>query len=339
MRLFSLVALLGLLVLATAARAWEQTDYEIFDLQSSLEATTGKGTTFYSLLNLTSSATASEIKSAYRKRSVELHPDKHPQDPQASKRFEQLGLVIKILRDARKDRYDHFLSTGFPKWRGTGWYYVRWRPGFGTTLFFLVLIATSMELLVKRVNYSRDAKRIHQLQRAARFIAWGPRFYQIWLDPAAPVRAPAEKKVRVSLNAGASLPPPPAHKDVAAGNVDWDAVERSVKQGVANPELAPQIGGPALDLLVTREPDGESIVWASDDATGEWTELNEESALHKPTMATLWPARLAKHLVSGGRKGQDPASQPAMPEDASSAKSSAVKKSNAAAAKKGGRRK
>lgn len=32
MRLFSLVALLGLLVLATAARAWEQTDYEVSTL-------------------------------------------------------------------------------------------------------------------------------------------------------------------------------------------------------------------------------------------------------------------------------------------------------------------
>lgn len=312
---------------------------QIFDLQSSLEATTGKGTTFYSLLNLTSSATASEIKSAYRKRSVELHPDKHPQDPQASKRFEQLGLVIKILRDARKDRYDHFLATGFPKWRGTGWYYARWRPGFGTTMLILVLFTVGVELLIKRVNYARDAKRIHQLQRAARFVAWGPRFYQIWLDPAAPIRAPAEKKVRLSLNAGASLPPPPAAKDVQAGTVDWDALERAVKQAAATSDASSPLqpaGGPAIDVLVTREPDGESIVWASDDATAEWTELNEQSALQKPTLATLWPARLAKRFTSGGSKGQA-GEQPAAADDEATAASSAVKKNGGGGAKKNGK--
>lgn len=46
--------------------------YQIFELQAALEESSGKGTTFYSILNLTAKATAQQIKTAYRKRSVEL---------------------------------------------------------------------------------------------------------------------------------------------------------------------------------------------------------------------------------------------------------------------------
>lgn len=45
---------------------------QIFELQAALESSEGKGVTFYSMLNLTKEATAQQIKTAYRKRSVEL---------------------------------------------------------------------------------------------------------------------------------------------------------------------------------------------------------------------------------------------------------------------------
>jgi DnaJ-class molecular chaperone len=41
-------------------------------LQAALESSEGKGVTFYSMLNLTKEATAQQIKTAYRKRSIEL---------------------------------------------------------------------------------------------------------------------------------------------------------------------------------------------------------------------------------------------------------------------------
>lgn len=41
-------------------------------------------------------------------------PDKHPNNPTATKRFERLGVIIKILRDERRDRYDHFLTYVSP---------------------------------------------------------------------------------------------------------------------------------------------------------------------------------------------------------------------------------
>ncbi len=49
-----------------------QEDHEIFDLVSALEGAEGKGTTFYSFLGVPSTATASEITKAFRKRSIQL---------------------------------------------------------------------------------------------------------------------------------------------------------------------------------------------------------------------------------------------------------------------------
>lgn len=31
--------------------------------------------------------------------------------------------------NGRTPRYDHFYKNGVPRWRGTGYYYSRWRPG------------------------------------------------------------------------------------------------------------------------------------------------------------------------------------------------------------------
>jgi DnaJ family protein C protein 1 len=47
-------------------------DHEIFDLVSALETAEGKGTSFYSFLNVTPSATLDQINKAYRKRSMVL---------------------------------------------------------------------------------------------------------------------------------------------------------------------------------------------------------------------------------------------------------------------------
>lgn len=276
---------------------------QIFELQSALEASEGKGTTFYSILNLTTEATAQEIKAAYRRRSVELHPDKHPDDPQAAKRFERLGLVNKILRDARKDRYDHFLSTGFPKWRGTGYYYQRFRPGIGSVLMGLVSLTVGIEYLVKRINYARDERRIQDLQKAAFLTAWGPRFYQ-FVVPGAPALSklpPSEKKVKVPLNAGATLPPIPSAAAVQAGKVNWDQLEKKVRASAAASTACCGSSVPqrSVDLLVTREDDGESVVWVTDEGSGEWMELNAESALQgPPRIANAWPLRLGASVVA-----------------------------------------
>lgn len=47
-------------------------DHEIFDLVSALETAEGKGTSFYSFLNVTPTASLEQINKAYRKRSLAL---------------------------------------------------------------------------------------------------------------------------------------------------------------------------------------------------------------------------------------------------------------------------
>lgn len=108
--------LLCLSSLAFAAQ-WSTQDYEIFDVARALEKAEGANVTFYSFLNTTIRATTDDISKAYRKRSLQLHPDKNHGVKDAQKRFERLGLIAKMLRtpDVRQ-RYDHFYRNGFPKW-------------------------------------------------------------------------------------------------------------------------------------------------------------------------------------------------------------------------------
>ena len=50
----------------------QQEDHEIFDLVTELEAAEGKGTTFYSWLDVPSTASTNDIAKAYRKKSMLL---------------------------------------------------------------------------------------------------------------------------------------------------------------------------------------------------------------------------------------------------------------------------
>jgi len=190
MRLFLLFGCLAVLV--TAVLAWTKEDHEIFDLVSALEAAEGKGTSFYSWLDVPSTASTAEISRAYRKKSIQLHPDKNPGVKGAHDRFARLGVVSKILRDAEgRKRYDFFYKNGVPRWRGTGYYYSRFRPGLGTVLVFLTFLTSVLQYIVHSLNYKRDVKRVEQIVGQARSAAWGNR-----LTP-----GEGQRKVKVNLAA------------------------------------------------------------------------------------------------------------------------------------------
>jgi curved DNA-binding protein CbpA len=62
---------------------------------------------YYSFLNLTAKASASEIRRAYRKLALECHPDHHPDDRKAEERFKRINEAYSVLGDAQKRRdYD-----------------------------------------------------------------------------------------------------------------------------------------------------------------------------------------------------------------------------------------
>ena len=63
----------------------------------------GTARNYYALLNVSSDATAEEIKRAYRKLARELHPDVNP-DPQAQNRFKEVTTAYEVLSDPEKRR-------------------------------------------------------------------------------------------------------------------------------------------------------------------------------------------------------------------------------------------
>ncbi|CCA77258.1 hypothetical protein PIIN_11902 [Serendipita indica DSM 11827] len=102
MRIF--VHILAFVSLLTLVAAWSKEDYEIFDLVTAVENSEGKGTTFYSWLGVTEKANSAEITRAYRKKSLDLHPDKNHGVPGANERYARLGVVAQILRSEGRER-------------------------------------------------------------------------------------------------------------------------------------------------------------------------------------------------------------------------------------------
>ena len=65
------------------------------------------GRDFYKILGLKKNATAAEIKKAYRKLSLQYHPDKNPGDEEALKKFQEINDANEALSDPDKRRkYD-----------------------------------------------------------------------------------------------------------------------------------------------------------------------------------------------------------------------------------------
>jgi len=119
-----------------------------------------------------------------------LHPDKNPGVKGIQERFARLGVVAAILRDDEgRKRYDFFFKNGVPRWRGTGYYYSRYRPGLGSVLVFLTILSSVLQLVVQKMNYKKDLDRINRFVTKARIAAWGPKM----------IPQPGSKKVRVSL--------------------------------------------------------------------------------------------------------------------------------------------
>lgn len=66
-----------------------------------------KSTEYYDRLGIRPDATSSEIRSAYRRRARDVHPDKQPDDPNAMRKFRELSAAYQTLSDpALRKRYD-----------------------------------------------------------------------------------------------------------------------------------------------------------------------------------------------------------------------------------------
>lgn len=68
---------------------------------------------YYEVLEVSKSATAEEIKKAYRKKAIQYHPDKNPGDKEAEEKFKEAAEAYEVLSDTEKrSRYDQFGHAG-----------------------------------------------------------------------------------------------------------------------------------------------------------------------------------------------------------------------------------
>jgi molecular chaperone DnaJ len=71
---------------------------------------------YYEILGIEKSASAAEIKKAYRKKAIEYHPDRNPGDTAAEEKFKKAAEAYEVLSDpdkrARYDRYGHAAFEG-----------------------------------------------------------------------------------------------------------------------------------------------------------------------------------------------------------------------------------
>lgn len=212
MKLSSLTIFVWTTFVALAV-SWTPIDHEIFRLRDEIAAAEGPETTFYDFLGVKPSASQDDLGKASRKKSRLIHPDKAKQSfiasraqttskpkagekkkkkpgvhvakppseseveahvKKATERYQRLGVITEILKGPGRERYDFFLENGFPRWRGTGYYYARFRPGLGTVLVGLfVLTGGGAHYVALYVSWKRQREFVERYIRHARKAAWG----------------------------------------------------------------------------------------------------------------------------------------------------------------------
>ena len=76
---------------------------------------------YYEIIGVEKSASADEIKKAYRKAALQFHPDRNPGNKEAEEKFKEAAQAYEVLSDpAKRQRYDQFGHAGMGRGAGPG---------------------------------------------------------------------------------------------------------------------------------------------------------------------------------------------------------------------------
>ncbi|KAJ3093141.1 hypothetical protein HK100_006767, partial [Physocladia obscura] len=123
----------------------------------------GNKVNFYNILQVPTSATPIQLSRAYKKASLELHPDKNP-DPKSAPLYALLTSINGILKDKElREKYDGHLKKGIPTWRGTGYFIARYKPSLTFILTFVALAISATQYIIQYVQYSQASTKLEAL--------------------------------------------------------------------------------------------------------------------------------------------------------------------------------
>ena len=75
---------------------------------------------YYKVLGVERSASADDVRKAYRKLAMQYHPDRNPGDKQSEDRFKEINEAYQVLNDPQKRaRYDQ-LGGAYSNWQQRG---------------------------------------------------------------------------------------------------------------------------------------------------------------------------------------------------------------------------
>lgn len=131
------------LYLLYTSNAWNTDDLALYDLVEEVNEN------FYEFFGLEKEATTQEVKKAYRRLSLEWHPDRSDKENTVEK-FRQIVSIYEVLKNPEmRDRYDQILENGLPDWRSGVYYYRRARKvSLFEAFVLLITIFTGVHYLM-----------------------------------------------------------------------------------------------------------------------------------------------------------------------------------------------